>query len=263
VENLLLNSGSGKYTVLGNVKIRTFGTLTKSRNGNFPKRLPVLTPLLATTNPQWSLNLNKESKSVMAENANYETNSLGYKLQFKGPGSVEDYDRKGGKVGLCLEDGIDNTIYRGTLPEWQDAFGAELVKAFGDRQVNTAATEAARTRSKTPDKVKNVMETWSRYHARVMAGADDATKAQWAATAQKIADGIEVDPSPSKRQAGPAKAFLTKADSWLTLDDNALEAKITPALAAVPDFDLARDEAGKPERASLARLIELYVDTMV
>jgi hypothetical protein len=31
----------------------------------------------------------------------------------------------------------------------------------------------------------------------------------------------------------------------------------------VPDFDLDRDEAGKPDRNSLARLIERYIETMI
>ncbi len=195
--------------------------------------------------------------------AKYETNSMGYKLTFEGPDTVEAYDQAAGRVGACLEDAVDNTIYRGTLPEFQDAFGAELEKRFGARQVNTDATEAAKKRSKNPDKVKDIMETWSRYHARVTAGMSDEDKKALADVAQQVAAGIKVDPSPSKRTAGPGKPFLAKADSWLTLSETDLEAKITPALAAVPDFDLERDEAGKPVRESLARLIERYVDTMV
>lgn len=196
--------------------------------------------------------------------AKYETNSMGYKLNFNGPDKVEDYDKAAGRVGACLEDAVDNTIYRGTLPEWQEAFGTQvLVPKYGDRQVNQAATDAAKARSKTPEKVQPVMETWTRYHSRVTSGLSDADKASLAAEAQRIADAISVDPSPSKRQAGPNKAFLAKADSWLTLNEAELEAKVTPALQAVPDFDLERDEQGKPERASLARLIEKYVDTMV
>lgn len=201
----------------------------------------------------------------MADSATFETSSMGHPLKFKGPSTVEDYDRKGGKVGLCLEDACDTTLYRSTLPEWQEEFGTKvLVPMFGERQVNQAATDAARARSKTPDKVKDVYETWTRYHSRVTAGMSDKDKAVLSAEAQKIADSIEIDPSPSKRQTGPNKAFLAKADSWLTLDSNSLEAKITAALTAVPEFDLERDvDDGKPERASLARLIEKYVDIIV
>jgi hypothetical protein len=196
--------------------------------------------------------------------AEYETSSMGYKLKFNGPDTVDAYDKTAGRVGACLEDAVDNTIYRGTLPEWQEAFGEKvLIPRFGERQVNQSATDAAKTRSKTPEKVADIMETWSRYHARVTAGMSDEDKKALAVEAQNIAATISVDPSPSKRQAGPKKMFLDKADSWLTLDDNALEAKIGPALNAVPDFDLERDDNGKPERSSLARLIERYVDTMV
>jgi hypothetical protein len=200
----------------------------------------------------------------MAETANYKTSSMSYPLVFKGPGSVEDYDRAGEKVGTCLEDAVRGTIAWSTLPEWQDKFGTEvLIPRFGERNVNQTATEAAKARSKTPEKVADIMETWTRYNARVTAQLSKEEKAALGIEAQRIADTITVDPSPSKRQAGPKKMFLDKADSWLTLDDNALEAKIGPALNAVPDFDLERDDNGKPERSSLARLIERYVDTMV
>ena len=62
----------------------------------------------------------------------YETNSLGFtKLKFNGPGTVEDYDRAAGKVGACLEDAVDNTIYRSTLPEWQAAFAKKKGRQRG------------------------------------------------------------------------------------------------------------------------------------
>ncbi len=84
--------------------------------------------------------------------AKYETNSIGFPLTFEGPGSVEDYDRAFGKVGGCLEDACDNTIYRSTLPEWQEAFEPKVEALTGvKREINTKATEAAKARAKTPE----------------------------------------------------------------------------------------------------------------
>lgn len=194
----------------------------------------------------------------------YETNSLGYPLKFKGPGTVEDYDRVAGKVGVCLEDAVDNTIYRSTLPEWQDAFSKEIESKTGQkRQVNEKATADAKARSKSPDKVKDIMETVRVYHNRVTAGMSDEDKKALAAAAQVCADSIVVDPSPSKRQAGLSKDLRAKADSLLTLPTDQLEAKVTKYLDKVPGFELERDEANKPTTESLGRLIGQYLDVLL
>lgn len=189
--------------------------------------------------------------------ATYETNTLGYKIKLNGPGSVEEYDKKGGKDGLCLEDAVDNTIYRSTLPDVQDKFGEYLESMFGKRQVNVEATEAAKKRSKTPDKVKDTLETWTRFHNRVTAGLDDAAKAELQTKIQEIADGIEVDPSPSKRRGGLRKDLREKAESLLTLPVDQLETKITGYLEEIPGYDLERDSENenKPQVESLARLV--------
>lgn len=194
----------------------------------------------------------------------YDTNSLGYPLKFKGPATVEDYDRVAGKVGACLEDASENTMYRSTLPEWQDEFSKVLEERTGQkRTVNEKATADARGRSKNPDKVKDILETVRVYHNRVTAGMSDEDKKALAAEAQRIADGIVVDPSPSKRAAGLSKDLRNKADSLLTLPTDQLEAKVTKFMDKVPGFEVERDEANKPTPESLGRLIGQYLDALL
>jgi len=192
--------------------------------------------------------------------AKYETNSLGFPLEFNGPDSVEDYDRAAGKVGSCLEDAVENTIYRSTLPEFQDAFSKKVEEMTGQkRQVNTEATANTKARSKTPDKVKDIFETIRVFVNRATAGMSDADKTALGQIAQEVASGITVDPSPSKRQGGLRKDLKSKAESLLTLPDDQLEAKITSYLNYV-EYDLDRDEANKPTVESLGRLIGLVLE---
>lgn len=196
--------------------------------------------------------------------AKYETNSIGFPLTFNGPDTVEDYDRAAGKVGTCLEDAVENTIYRSTLPEWQTAFAPEVESLTGvKREVNAAATAAAKARSEKPDSVKDIMETIPRYVKRATAGRSDEDKTALAATAQRIADGITIDPSPSKRAAGIGKEYRAKADSLLTLPTDQLEEKITKMLNAVEGFDLERGEDNKPTTESLALLIKAWFETLL
>jgi hypothetical protein len=196
--------------------------------------------------------------------AKYETNSLGFPLTFDGPDTVEDYDRAAGKTGSCLEDAVENTIYRSTLPEWQDAFAKQVEQLTGQtRQVNAEATAAAKSRSKNPDKVKDIMETVRVFVNRATAGMSDADKAALAKTAQETADGIVVDPAPSKRQGGLRKDLKAKAESLLTLPTDQLESKITGYLDQIEGYDLERDEANKPTVESLGRLIGQVLEKML
>ena len=195
--------------------------------------------------------------------AEYKTGSMGFKLTFQGPDSVEDYDRIAGKAGACLEDACDNTIYRGTLPEFQEEF-AKRVEAFTGvtRNENTEATEKARARSKTPDKVKPIMETVARYVKRATAGMEKERMEELQRIAQEVADTIKVDPSPSKRQGAIPKDLLLKADSVLELDEDEREAKITRWIEMVGEYEVARDDSNVPTRESLAMLAGEVLKTL-
>lgn len=202
------------------------------------------------------------------------SNSCGYALVFKAPATVEEYDRLAGRAGTCLEDAIDNTIYRGTLVEWQDAMGDAIVKLTGvSRGVDTDATNKAKSRSKKPESVKDIPERFKAFNSRVIASwatmtnekdetlEDPEKLGQLKALAQTVADTITVDPSPSKRTGGISKELTAKADSILAQTET-VEAKVAKLLGLVPNFVLVRDETGLPERDSLARLVGAYLDAL-
>jgi ribosome-binding protein aMBF1 (putative translation factor) len=181
---------------------------------------------------------------------------MGFDVKLKGPDTVEAYDQKAGKVGACLADACENTIYRSTLPELHGKL-VEKVEALTNakREVNTTATQAARDRAKDPAKVKDIMETVPKFVKRATAGMSKEDLAALQTEIQNIADGLEVDPSPSKRQRGPAKDLLAKADQTLTLPEDQRETKITNWLGQVEGFELERDDENVPTRESLALLI--------
>lgn len=195
----------------------------------------------------------------------YDTRSCGYKLAFNGPDTVEAYDQKANKTGQALEDAVNNTIYRGTLPEWQEEFARVLAQRTGiARGVDEVATAKLKERAKGD--VRDIPERFKIYNARVQAtyaNGDEAKKAELAAWAQEVADTIEIDPSPTQRVSAATKGDLAKADDILDHDVDYIEAKVTKMLSAVPDFDLARDDENKPERASFAKLIGRYIDAML
>jgi hypothetical protein len=197
---------------------------------------------------------------------NYEYQTQGYKLLSPGPETVEEYDSIAKKPGACLEDAVDNEIYRGTIPAFWRRAMPRVAETFGLAiGVDAAATQRAKDRAKTDEaraKVKDVPEKFSSYISRVEAELNDDQKKELEALLKSIALEVSIDPSPTSRASGPGKAYLEKADSWLTLPTDKLEEKVSNALGAIDSFDLERDSEGKPVRESLAGLIKAYVDAL-
>lgn len=202
----------------------------------------------------------------------YDTRSCGYKLAFTGQDSVEEYDEAAGRVGAALEDAVNNTIYRSTLPEWQATFGKVLEEKTGiPREIDAEATARVKAKAKNPNDTRDVPERFRTYNQRVRkqyAGAEGeetgngeklAELQKWA---QEVADGIRVDPSPARISA-ISKGDIIKAEDVLDHDVEYIEQKVQKFLAAVPDFELVRDDDNRPEKQSLARLIGKYIDTLL
>lgn len=193
----------------------------------------------------------------------YDTSSVGFDLVFNGPETAEEYDKAAGRVNAAVEDAVSNTIYRATLPKWQKAFVEVLASLTGvTRDVDAKATEKAKARAKDGAKTDDVLEKATAYIARassIYAGDDKEKLAELAAAAQACADSIPVDPSASVRQGGINKGWLAKAEDILARDEDAMEETIAKLLGVVDGFVLDRDEDGKPEKNSLARLVGKFV----
>ena len=85
------------------------------------------------------------------ETKKYQTTSCGYNLNFSGPATVEDFDKRAGKPGQCLENGVTKILWHETLPEWQEAFAEVLHERTGiARQVDEAATASREGQKQEP-----------------------------------------------------------------------------------------------------------------
>lgn len=184
--------------------------------------------------------------------------------------SAEDFDKEAGKVGACVEEADMNVIYRDTLIVLQDKAGPlfnklapgipigvnEKATAKAQERENAAATKAGRA-----PKTLSIPETFKSWANRIKLGVDEATWKEIDTEFRALALATPVDATPNVRTSNLAnKADLAKADDILTRDEDAIEAAVTKLQAPLAtEFDLIRDESGKPERVSLAKLVSAYV----
>lgn len=192
----------------------------------------------------------------------YPTSSIGIPLVFTGPATIEEYQAVAGAD--ILADAVGGVIAWDTLPEWQSQF-APIVEKLTDvkRAVNTSATAAAKAASESPDKIKDILETVPKYVKRVLAGLSDDGKKALIKAGQDLAATMTIDVGPSRRTGKPKAEYLAKADTWLAMDMDAREAKITKSQDLVGgNYPIDRDDGGVPERESLARFIGAVIDAM-
>lgn len=185
-------------------------------------------------------------------------------LAFPAHESAEDFDREAGEAGACVEEADASVAYRSTLPEFHRALTPQMEQLSGvKRGTNQEATDKAKARAKDPSKVEDVPESFITWANRVKANVSESDWKALEDLARQVAAQTKIDASPSKRVAGPGKDLLAKADSLLAGPEDQLNAKVDKYLSAVEGFELERDENGKPDRASLARLVGKYLDYML
>ena len=197
----------------------------------------------------------------MSATINYTFSTGPFDLKSPGPGSVEAYDVASGRgPGACLADAVTNEIYRGHIPSFWAVAVPKIEALTGiSRVVDPVATAKAQSRAKEGAAVSDVLEGWKKYIDRVFATLSDEDKKAVSDLALEVAAGLTIGPSPTRRETGPGKAFVEKANSLLA-SPTTVEEKVSKLLGLVPEFELERDEAGVPDATSLARLIKAYTD---
>lgn len=148
--------------------------------------------------------------------------TVGVKPTFLVPATVEEFDQNAKKVGACLQEAVNNVIYRGVLADFRATFCEEVEKDTGiERKWKTVE------RGKDKKAVEVWDETEGDYITRVIATkgwTEDRTSLQ--AIADRVAPTIIFDASVTEaKERGPKKlpeAYKTAAERIFT---NGNEAK--------------------------------------
>lgn len=180
-------------------------------------------------------------------------------LEFLAHPTIESYDREAGFADAALSDALRWNVPRSTSPEFDRRIVPEIEKLTGmKRRVDKKATEAARSRSKNPDRVSPIMEKLVIYIAWVMASVTPEVQTQIRELALKVSRTIRIDVAPAERQSQVEPFIYRRAETVLSLDLDTINKKVLKWQNKIPNFELARDPDGKPILQSLARMLQQY-----
>jgi len=207
------------------------------------------------------------------KNKNYRP--LGLTVALTVAESVDEFDRLAGKVGACLEEAVDNIVYRGGMADFRDTF------LHGDASKNIIGVEeetgierefeTRELKSKNADGSANTTDVWTEseavYFNRVKATlvkngtypSVEAVLAHFQDLANQVAASITFDPAAAEpKTRAPRKASkenlaiaqkyidLGKADKFAALLTSKLGHPVLAtleALAAGVAEDLRNQEA--------------------
>lgn len=151
--------------------------------------------------------------------------SLGVDFKHQVPASIEEFDLNAKKSNACLDEAINNVVYRNSLAEFRDAFiyGLPALTPDLEKGITTSRAKVAglqeisgiprktKTEKRGDKEVQVPDESEATYVKRVAAekgweGTDDAAHPELQAIADAIAPHILFDASATERKAaGPKK----------------------------------------------------------
>lgn len=193
------------------------------------------------------------------------TDSGPFHLEFQGHDSEASYDAEAGYPGAMREFAHRWHIHRDTINRFDEAFSPWLEKASGiPRKIDDELTARRKTYAVNPNKVTPLVERPTKYWNRVIATLKGRGETKLIEEIKEAAlflsKTLKVAVAPAATPRPVAPMFFKRADSLLCLDLDTLNGRISRFQALVPDFELARDQEGKPVRESLARLLQKFSD---
>lgn len=180
---------------------------------------------------------------------NEEVKSLGFNISVAVPNSVEEFDTLAKREGACLENGVNNIIYRSTLATFRSVFCERLEQASGIQRL----TETKPARKEGGDPITTFAESEMKFVARVRAeqGLDDESfKSSYSGLADEVIglDECAFDPTKAERSAKEPKLAKVYAETATRIIDQGAGDKVLAKLGAKLNRELAfPEETGDAE----------------
>lgn len=180
-------------------------------------------------------------------------------LEFRGHDSIEQYDAEAGYPGAALETADRFHVHRETMGRFDQEMTPVIERITGiKRECDERLTAKRRKASPNPERISPIRERFLSYLLRVDALATEEQKAEVKREALRLSRSLQISTAPAERKAPLEQRFYERADSILSADLETIDSKVSRWQSLVPDFELARDNDGKPIRDNLARLLQRY-----
>lgn len=169
-----------------------------------------------------------------------QVNSLGFSLAKSVPETNEEYDNLAKRgPGAACEDASASTLYRGTFPQFRDAFLDKV------GEITSIARKTRETDKKDSEGNPVVVwdETEGEYWKRVKAEkslSDEAAVQQFSELAQQCMDEATFDPSVKERKSAGPKSI---AKTYTKIATEAVNTGKASALAGLLGNKLGREVA--------------------
>lgn len=199
--------------------------------------------------------------------------SLGLTLSISVPSTVAEFDQNAKKEGACLEQAVNNILYRGVLAEFRGDFCEAVEKAFSlERKTKdtgrTKTVKDEKTGVETKESIFVYAESEAEFIDRVIASKGITRESLQpladAVLAAKNADGtlkIVFDASATeKKVAGPKKLAAKFSDAAKQLLESGKAEQFNKKLAAAKLATFTATGETEKDVTALGWLVKAFVD---
>lgn len=168
--------------------------------------------------------------------------SLGIEVPFEVPESVEEFDNLAKEQGSCLQNGINNVLYRQSLAKIRSGFIEKFEEVSGitrEVEVVTPATfdEEGKELTKAVTKFK---DSEKKYFDFALAQLGK-TAADFTDLMAEVAATVKFDPSAAERSSGPKKIAQTYIDVAQQVIDAGAEDAVAADLSEELGYEVTSD----------------------
>ena len=186
------------------------------------------------------------------------------------PSNAAEYDEMAKETGACVDDAVNNVVYRSWLAQFRGKFAEKLNTGVGE-ELNAETSGQSKwailssTTNEKTGKTTDKYETEAKYVDRLRTllttklGSEEAANAKLQEVANEIAATMPFSLDKAVRQGKIAQELLDAADGLLekfasgTADPAAFVKKVTDLN---PTYTFVLDDNGVPTRDSIALAIK-------
>lgn len=171
--------------------------------------------------------------------------SCGVQCRVSVPESVEEFDTLAKRTGACLDEAINNVIYRGVLADFRDALVTAVIGKTGIARTSEPEKNGKKKEDGSP--VMVFTESEGKYLDRAVS-ASGLSEADFQAIADEVCGSVDAsgqpvitfDPSERERktrEASVGKQDLEMALAFLTGDESKLK-KVLKNISKIGEMDI-------------------------
>lgn len=171
------------------------------------------------------------------------------------------FDKEAGYPGAMFEAAHRYFAHGFTLAEFHKKFIPKIEELSGiARRIDEKKFDRKKSQSPNPDKLSPVYESYTSYLTWLWPQLTNEQRLVYSELALSESREFRINVAPAETKSPIDICYYKRADSILEQEVDVIKSKLPKYIQLVPNYEIAFEDSGKPNRDSLARLLQKFED---